>query len=76
MRSTRELRDKATRDEEMTQLAINTIRTLAIDAVQQGRSQHPGTPMALGPLIVRSFDALRSGAPNGVIDFCDSGVAS
>jgi len=44
MRSTRELRDKATRDEELTQLAINTIRTLAIDAVQQGRSQHPGTP--------------------------------
>jgi hypothetical protein len=35
MRRTRELRDKATREEEMTQLAINTIRTLAIDAVQQ-----------------------------------------
>ena len=42
MRSTRELREKTTTDEEMTQLAINTIRTLAIDAVQQGRSEHPG----------------------------------
>jgi transketolase len=37
--------------EEMTQLAINTIRTLAIDAVQQAKSGHPGTPMALAPLI-------------------------
>ena len=38
-------------DEEITQLAINTIRTLSIDAVQQARSGHPGTPMALAPLI-------------------------
>jgi hypothetical protein len=37
-------------DEGMTQLAINTIRTLSIDAVQQAKSGHPGTPMALaGP---------------------------
>jgi transketolase len=39
------------RDEEMTRLAINTIRTLSIDAVQQAKSGHPGTPMALAPLI-------------------------
>jgi transketolase len=38
-------------DEEMTQLAINTIRTLSIDAVQEAKSGHPGTPMALAPLI-------------------------
>ena len=38
-------------DEQMTQLAINTIRTLSIDAVQQAKSGHPGTPMALAPLI-------------------------
>jgi transketolase len=38
-------------DDEMTQLAINTIRTLSIDAVQQAKSGHPGTPMALAPLI-------------------------
>src|SRR5580692_4401414 len=31
-------------------LAINTIRTLAIDAVQQANSGHPGAPMALAPL--------------------------
>ncbi|MBX3331310.1 MAG: transketolase [Nitrospira sp.] len=29
------------------QLCINTIRTLAMDAVQQANSGHPGTPMAL-----------------------------
>jgi transketolase len=38
-------------DEELTQLAINTIRTLSIDAVQQAKSGHPGTPMALAPLV-------------------------
>ncbi len=31
------------------QLAINTIRTLSMDAVQAARSGHPGTPMALAP---------------------------
>ncbi|MGO9018837.1 MAG: transketolase [Syntrophobacteraceae bacterium] len=38
-------------DEQMVQLAINTIRTLSMDAVQQAKSGHPGTPMALAPLI-------------------------
>ena len=32
-------------------LSINTIRTLSIDAVQAANSGHPGTPMALAPLI-------------------------
>lgn len=32
------------------QLAINTIRTLSMDAVQQANSGHPGTPMALAPV--------------------------
>jgi transketolase len=31
-------------------LCINTIRTLAIDAVQKAKSGHPGTPMALAPV--------------------------
>jgi transketolase len=38
-------------DEKMVQTAINTIRTLSIDAVQQAKSGHPGTPMALAPLV-------------------------
>ena len=32
-------------------LCINTIRTLSIDAVQKANSGHPGTPMALAPVM-------------------------
>jgi len=34
----------------LDQLAVNTIRTLSMDAVQKANSGHPGTPMALAPL--------------------------
>jgi transketolase len=37
--------------ETMDQQCINTIRTLAMDAVQQANSGHPGTPMAMAPVI-------------------------
>src|ERR1700749_260938 len=40
-----------TDNKQLVQLAINTIRTLSIDAVQQAKSGHPGTPMALAPLV-------------------------
>ncbi|HWH79492.1 MAG TPA: transketolase, partial [Candidatus Binatus sp.] len=33
------------------QLCINTIRTLSMDAVQQANSGHPGTPMAMAPVM-------------------------
>ncbi|HXB71121.1 MAG TPA: transketolase [Candidatus Acidoferrales bacterium] len=36
---------------DLNQLCINTIRTLSMDAVQQANSGHPGTPMALAPLV-------------------------
>src|SRR4051812_339371 len=35
---------------EIEQLAINTIRTLSIDAIQKANSGHPGSPMALAPV--------------------------
>jgi len=38
-------------DDKMVQLSINTIRTLSMDAVQAAKSGHPGTPMALAPLV-------------------------
>src|SRR6266403_2102938 len=38
-------------DDKTVQTAINTIRTLSMDAVQQAKSGHPGTPMALAPLV-------------------------
>ena len=37
-------------------LCINTIRTLAMDAVQKANSGHPGTPMALAPLAFVLWD--------------------
>jgi transketolase len=37
--------------DKMDALAVNTIRTLAMDAVQQANSGHPGTPMALAPVV-------------------------
>ncbi len=56
--------------EQLDQLSINTIRTLSIDAVQQANSGHPGTPMALAPLVytiwnkVMRFDPLDPIWPN------------
>ena len=37
-------------DQSIEQTAINTIRTLAMDAVQKANSGHPGAAMALAPL--------------------------
>jgi transketolase len=42
---------RAMSDQTLDQLSINTIRTLSIDAVQQAKSGHPGTPMALAPAV-------------------------
>ena len=40
-------------------LAIDTIRTLCIDAVQAANSGHPGTPMALAPVMYSVWQRLR-----------------
>lgn len=34
----------------LDQLCVNTMRTLAMDAVQKANSGHPGTPMSLAPV--------------------------
>src|SRR4051812_39183438 len=36
--------------QDIEQLGINTVRVLSADAVQNGKSGHPGTAMALAPL--------------------------
>ncbi|NCS88836.1 MAG: transketolase [Ignavibacteria bacterium] len=38
------------------QLCINTIRTLSMDAVQAANSGHPGTPMALAPVVYSIYN--------------------
>ncbi|HKV92697.1 MAG TPA: transketolase [Candidatus Angelobacter sp.] len=42
--------------EQLELLSINTIRTLAMDAVQKANSGHPGTPMALAPVAFVLWD--------------------
>ncbi|WP_375390963.1 transketolase [uncultured Sphingomonas sp.] len=43
-------KDDLREDGSPARLAIDTIRTLAMDAVQKANSGHPGTPMALAPI--------------------------
>ena len=37
--------------DDLDPISVHTIRTLSMDAVQAARSGHPGTPMALAPVI-------------------------
>ncbi len=48
--------DGAGHDVKLDELCVNTIRTLAMDAVQQANSGHPGTPMALAPVAYALWD--------------------
>jgi transketolase len=41
--------------DDLDRLAIDTIRTLSMDAVEKANSGHPGTPMALAPVIYTLF---------------------
>ncbi len=50
--------------QDIQQTAINTIRTLAMDAVQQANSGHPGTPMALAPLAYKLWNDSLKFDPN------------
>ena len=43
------VRDPDSADPELAWRSINTIRVLAMDAVETAQSGHPGTPMALAP---------------------------
>jgi transketolase len=52
---------------ELDQLCINTIRTLSIDAVERAKSGHPGTPMALAPLVYTLWNRVMHFDPNDPI---------
>ena len=43
-------------DHNLKNTIINTIRTLSMDAVQQANSGHPGTPMALAPVVFTIYN--------------------
>ena len=50
----------ATTSKNISELTINTIRTLAMDGVEAAKSGHPGTPMALAPVAYELWtDVLR-----------------
>jgi transketolase len=53
--------------DKMVQLAVNTIRTLSIDAVQAAKSGHPGTPMALAPLVYTIWNRVMNFDPQDPI---------
>jgi len=54
-------------DVSLDQLSVNTIRTLSIDAVQQAKSGHPGTPMALAPLVYTMWNRVMRFDPDDPI---------
>ena len=43
-------RRKPMNQDQIDQLAINTIRTLSIDAIEKAQSGHPGMPMGAAPM--------------------------
>src|SRR6185295_19174940 len=53
-----------TSTESRVELAINTIRTLSMDAVQKANSGHPGTPMALAPLAFTLYTRVMRHSPD------------
>jgi transketolase len=52
-----------TSTESTVELAIDTIRTLSMDAVQKANSGHPGTPMALAPLAFTLYTRVMRQSP-------------
>ena len=63
-------------------MCVNTIRTLAMDAVQAANCGHPGTPMALAPVAYclwqrfLRFDPMIRSGPTATASCCRCGHAS
>ena len=51
-------------DPNLDQLCINTIRFLAVDAVQKANSGHPGTPMGAAPMAYILWDRFLKHSPD------------
>ena len=52
---------------EHQRLAVNTIRTLSMDAVQAANSGHPGTAMAMAPVVYTIWQEFLRFDPNDPI---------
>jgi len=55
------------RDPKLDKLCVDTIRTLSMDAVQKANSGHPGTPMALAPVVYALWQRCLRFDPNDPI---------
>src|SRR5437588_8393348 len=53
-----------TETQTLDKLCVDTIRTLAMDAVQKANSGHPGTPMALAPLTYVLYTRIMRHSPH------------
>ena len=58
---------KTDAQKQIEQLAINTIRTLSMDGVQAANSGHPGTAMALAPVVYTLWQRVLRFDPNDTI---------
>ncbi|MBI2229959.1 MAG: transketolase [Deltaproteobacteria bacterium] len=54
-------------EKQIDQLCIDTIRTLSMDAVQAANSGHPGTPMAMAPVVYCLWQGFLRFDPNDPI---------
>ncbi len=59
--------EKVMSEKSLEQLSINTIRTLAMDAVQAANSGHPGTAMAMAPVVYTLWQKFLRFDPNDPI---------
>jgi len=59
--------EKAMDTKALEQLGINTIRTLSMDAVQAANSGHPGTAMAMAPVVYTLWQKFLRFDPNDPI---------
>ena len=50
-------------DSDLDQLCVNTVRLLAVDAVQQANNGHPGTPMGAAPMAYTLWDRFLKHCP-------------
>ncbi len=54
-------------EKDIHQLSINTIRCLAIDAIQKANSGHPGMPMGCAPIAYRLYSKYMKHNPETLI---------
>jgi len=54
----------STADHSLDQLSINTLRLLAVDAVQKANSGHPGAPLGCAPIAYLLFNKLMKHNPS------------